>query len=134
MSCPAGKFSISALAVKSVSGSASTKVAARTVLKLSVLEVSTSMRAGRSARAQTMDKLQYLQNLKSIRDSVPPDRRDNFDLQFAARAKEPAIALILSLVFGSFGIDRFYLGHIVLGILKLITFGAFFVWTIIDWF
>jgi TM2 domain-containing membrane protein YozV len=81
-----------------------------------------------------MNKLYYLQTLKSIRDSVPADRRDNFDLQFGAREKDPAIALILSLTFGYFGVDRFYLGNIILGILKLITFGGFFIWAIVDWF
>jgi TM2 domain-containing membrane protein YozV len=81
-----------------------------------------------------MDRLLYLQNLKSIRDSLPPDRRDQFDLQFGAREKDPAVSLILSLCFGTFGVDRFYVGNIVLGILKLITFGGFFIWTLIDWF
>src|SRR5262245_24922678 len=80
-----------------------------------------------------MNKLFYLQSLKSIRDSVPADRRDNFDLQFGAREKDPAIALILSLTFGYFGVDRFYLGNIVLGVLKLITFGGFFIWDMVDW-
>jgi TM2 domain-containing membrane protein YozV len=81
-----------------------------------------------------MNKLVYLQSLKSIRDSAPPDRRDNFDLQFGAREKDPAVSLILSLTFGTFGIDRFYIGNVVLGILKLITVGGFFIWTFIDWF
>jgi hypothetical protein len=40
------------LAVKSVSGSASTKTARVMVLKLSLVATSASMRAGRSARAQ----------------------------------------------------------------------------------
>src|SRR5215510_11261647 len=53
MSCPGGRPSISALAVKSVSGNASTHTALRIALKLSVVATSTSMRAGRSARAQT---------------------------------------------------------------------------------
>jgi TM2 domain-containing membrane protein YozV len=81
-----------------------------------------------------MDRLLYVETLRSIRDSVPADRRDQFDAYYAARDKDPAVALVLSLIFGSFGIDRFYLGHVILGILKLITFGAFFIWTIIDWF
>jgi hypothetical protein len=45
------------LEVKSVSGKASTKPAGCTVLKLSVVDHSTSMRAGRSARAQTTPEL-----------------------------------------------------------------------------
>src|SRR5262245_16507399 len=53
MSCPGGSPSRSALAVKSVSGSASTQTALRIALKLSVVATSTSMRAGRSVRAQT---------------------------------------------------------------------------------
>src|SRR6516164_10835689 len=52
MSCPAGRPSMSALAVKSLSGSASTKTARWIFLKLSVVAISANMRAGRSARAQ----------------------------------------------------------------------------------
>jgi TM2 domain-containing membrane protein YozV len=81
-----------------------------------------------------VNKLEYLQSLKLIRDSLPPDRRYNFDLQYGAREKDPAVSLALSLTLGTFGIDRFYVGNVVLGILKLITFGAFFIWTLIDWF
>ena len=35
-------------------------------------------------------------------------------------------------IFGIAGIDRFYTGSILLGILKLITFGSLGLWTIID--
>ena len=42
------------------------------------------------------------------------------------------VALILSIVVGTLGVDRFYLGKIGTGILKLITFGGLGVWTIID--
>ncbi len=35
-------------------------------------------------------------------------------------------------IFGIAGIDRFYTGSILLGILKLITFGGLGLWTIID--
>ena len=48
--------------------------------------------------------------------------------------KSPTLTLILSLFFGMIGVDRFYLGHIGLGIGKIITFGGFGFWAIIDWF
>jgi len=39
---------------------------------------------------------------------------------------------LLSLLLGGLGIDRFYLGKIGTGILKLITFGGFGIWALID--
>ena len=41
-------------------------------------------------------------------------------------------ALLLSFFLGGLGIDRFYLGYIGLGTLKLITFGGFGIWALID--
>jgi TM2 domain-containing membrane protein YozV len=42
------------------------------------------------------------------------------------------VALVLSIFLGSLGIDRFYLGYIGLGVVKLITCGGFLVWWLID--
>ena len=48
--------------------------------------------------------------------------------------KDPTLALLLSFFFGTFAVDRFYIGNITLGILKLLTIGGCGIWTIIDWF
>ena len=46
--------------------------------------------------------------------------------------KSKVVALILSIFWGELGIDRFYLGYIGTGILKLITCGGFGIWWLID--
>jgi TM2 domain-containing membrane protein YozV len=48
--------------------------------------------------------------------------------------KDPTTMLIISIFLGALGIDRFMIGDIGLGILKLITIGGCGIWTIIDWF
>jgi len=81
-----------------------------------------------------VNKITYFTLQKNIRDSIPETQRANFDLQFMAREKNVTIALVLSLFLGTFGIDRFYLGQLGLGVLKLFTLGCFGIWTVIDWF
>ena len=46
--------------------------------------------------------------------------------------KTKSTALILSILLGEFGIDRFYLGYTGLGVLKLVTFGGAGIWWLID--
>jgi TM2 domain-containing membrane protein YozV len=43
-----------------------------------------------------------------------------------------AVALVLSVLFGPLGVDRFYLGHVGLGVLKLLTCGGFGIWWVLD--
>ncbi|KAI7854707.1 hypothetical protein BDC45DRAFT_507927 [Circinella umbellata] len=42
------------------------------------------------------------------------------------------LALLLSVFFGPFGVDRFYLGYIFLGVLKLVTAGLGGIWWVVD--
>ncbi len=46
--------------------------------------------------------------------------------------KSKTTALILSILFGGLGVDRFYLGYSGMGVLKLLTGGCFGVLYIID--
>lgn len=48
--------------------------------------------------------------------------------------KDPTTMLIISLIGGGLGIDRFMLGETGLGVLKLLTAGGCGIWAIIDWF
>ncbi|MBP3301285.1 MAG: TM2 domain-containing protein [Clostridia bacterium] len=73
------------------------------------------------------DKVMYIkEKLKNMDD-------EKYGLLLSVEMKNPTTLLILSLLVGSFGVDRFMLGDTGMGVLKLLTGGLCGILTIIDW-
>lgn len=72
--------------------------------------------------------------LASMQQGLNDQQKILFQTQYNSVKKDRTIALILSILLGTLGIDRFYVGDLVMGILKLLTAGLFGVLWVIDWF
>ena len=69
-----------------------------------------------------------------IRDQLLKLDDSKWTILQSLNLKDPTTILIVSLVVGQLGIDRFMVGDTGLGILKLLTCGGFVIWTVVDWF
>ncbi len=49
-----------------------------------------------------------------------------------ARKVNWVLCLVMSVIFGSLGVDRFIMGKVGTGILKLITLGGLGIWWLVD--
>ena len=76
---------------------------------------------------QSRDVMHIREQLLTLDDSAWPVLQ-------ATQFKDPTLMLVVSILAGSLGIDRFLIGDTGLGIGKLLTCGGLGIWTIVDWF
>lgn len=74
------------------------------------------------------------QNLLAISETLKKLDEENFNSLMMAEYKDPTTALVLSIIIGGMGIDRFYIGDIGLGVGKLLTLGGLGIWWLVDIF
>ena len=72
--------------------------------------------------------------IPAIREKLISLDDSKFYMVSALNLKDPTTILIVSLLAGAFGIDRFMLGDTGLGVGKLLTCGGLGIWSIVDWF
>ena len=74
------------------------------------------------------------EKLPFLRDKLLQLPEEKMNYLSYVELQKPTVNLIISLLLGSLGIDRFMIGDIGLGVLKLLTLGCCGVMNIIDWF
>lgn len=72
--------------------------------------------------------------LVSISEKLKTLDEENYQAFMLLEYKDPTVSLILSILTGCLGVDRFYIGDIGLGIGKLLTAGGLGVWWLVDLF
>ena len=75
-----------------------------------------------------------IHQINTIKDRLNEVDDSKWAMLSTAQFKDPTTTLIVSLLVGSLGIDRFMIGDTGLGVGKLLTCGGMGLWTIIDWF
>jgi hypothetical protein len=74
------------------------------------------------------------ENLMMVKEKLEKLPDDRAIILHSLQFKDPTMLLVISILVGYLGIDRFMLGQTGLGIAKLLTCGGLGIWTIVDWF
>ncbi len=74
------------------------------------------------------------ESMISVKEKLEKLPEDKAVILHSLQFKDPVMLLIISILIGGLGIDRFILGQTGLGVAKLLTCGGLGIWTIIDWF
>jgi TM2 domain-containing membrane protein YozV len=74
------------------------------------------------------------EHIPYITDQVKRLDDNQLNVLMSVSLKDPTTILVVSIIVGELGIDRFLLGDIGLGVVKLLTCGGFLIWWIIDIF
>lgn len=72
--------------------------------------------------------------LQDAVEAVPQAQRRSLELSFEQASRSRRKACVLSVCLGTIGVDRFYLGQVGWGFLKLFTAGGFLLWWFADLF
>lgn len=72
--------------------------------------------------------------LASIRSRLEGLSEEKVIALTAVELKDPTIILVLSIFLGYLGVDRFMIGDVGIGLLKLLTCGLCGILSLIDWF
>jgi TM2 domain-containing membrane protein YozV len=83
-----------------------------------------------------MTNAKFFENyqINAIRERLQAMDDSKWAMVSTMQFKDPTVSLIVSILAGSLGIDRFIIGDTGLGIGKLLTCGGLGIWAIIDWF
>ena len=82
----------------------------------------------------TQGKFFEAHQIPVIREKLLAMDDSRFYMISSHNLKDPTMMLVISILVGHFGVDRFMVGDTGLGIAKLLTCGGLGVWTLVDWF
>lgn len=74
------------------------------------------------------------ESLPYLRDRLMMLPEDRLNMLAAVELKDPTLLLVISIIGGTLGIDRFFIGDIGMGVLKLLTGGLCGILWIVDLF